>query len=139
MKIKKIMLSIMIASIGLLSYSANAQVNNTQQDSVQYKMQYDKEMQNQVDDQNKMQDHQMQHSKTDHVMMQNGKMMIMRDGKMMPMDKDMTMKNGTRCMTDGTCTTKAGKKTMMKEGEMMDMNGNMMMVLGKDDKTKKEY
>jgi hypothetical protein len=107
----------MIASIGLLSYSAKAQVNNAQQDSVQ----------------NKMQDHQMQHPKTDHVMMQNGKMMVMKQGKLMPMEKDITLKNGTKFMTDGTCITKDGNKTMIKEGEMMDMNGKMMMAIKKDD------
>ena len=101
----------MVVSIGLLSYSAKAQANNKQQDSVQNKM---------------------QHPKTDHVVMQNGKMMAMKEGKLMPMEKDMTLKNGTKCMTDGTYITKDGKKSKMKEGEMMDMNGKMMMVMKKD-------
>jgi len=136
MKNKNIILSVMIVSITLLAYSAKSQVNNMQHDSVPNKTQYDKATQNKMDNQNKMQDPQMQQSKTDHVMMQNGKMMVMKEGKMMPMEKDMSMKNGTKCMTDGTCVTESGKRTMMKEGEMMDMNGNMMMILIKDDKTK---
>ncbi len=139
MKSKNIILSAMVVSITLLSYSAKAQVNKPQQDSTQNKPEYDKDVQNERDDQNQMQDYNMHNLKTDHLMMQNGKMMVMKEGKMMPMEKEMTLKNGTKCMTDGTCITKDGKKTMIKEGEMMDMNGKMMMILKKDDKTIKEY
>lgn len=63
----------------------------------------------------------------DGCMMKDGKMMHHKDGKMMPMNKDMTMKNGTKCMTNGECITKDGKKTMLKEGECIDMNGKMGM------------
>ena len=63
------------------------------------------------------------------VCMHNGKMMAIKDGKMMPMDKSMKMKNGTTVMADGSYTTKDGKKMMMKEGQAMDMNG---MVMGSD-------
>ena len=39
----------------------------------------------------------------DGVMMQNGKMMMMKEGKVMgPMQNDMTMSDGTKMMTDGT-------------------------------------
>jgi len=65
----------------------------------------------------------------DCVMMEKGKMMVMKDGKTMPMDKEMKMKNGTTVKPDGTCITKDGKKTMMKEGDMMDMNGDMMPMM----------
>ncbi len=61
----------------------------------------------------------------DCCMMKDGKMMCMKDGKSMPMDKDMTMKNGTKCMTNGECVMKNGKTMKMKEGECMDMDGNM--------------
>ena len=61
----------------------------------------------------------------DCCMMKDGKMMYHKNGKMMPMEKDMTMKNGTKCMTNGECITKDGKKMTMKEGECMDMNGKM--------------
>ena len=61
----------------------------------------------------------------DCCMMKDGKMMVMKGGKMMPMDKDMVMKNGTTCMTNGECKMKNGKKMMMKEGECMDMSGKM--------------
>lgn len=61
----------------------------------------------------------------DCCMMKDGKMMVMKDGKTMPMDKDMVMKNGTTCMTNGECKMKDGKKMMMKEGDCMDMSGKM--------------
>ena len=61
----------------------------------------------------------------DCCMMKDGKMMQMKSGKMMPMSHDMTMKNGTKCMTNGECIMKDGKKRMMKEGECMDMSGKM--------------
>ncbi len=58
-------------------------------------------------------------------MMKDGKMMHHKDGVTMPMDKDMTMKNGTVCMVNGECVMKDGKKMTMKEGECMDTNGKM--------------
>ena len=58
-------------------------------------------------------------------MMKDGKMMHHKDGVTMPMEKDMTMKNGTVCMVNGECVMKDGKKMTMKEGECMDMNGKM--------------
>lgn len=61
----------------------------------------------------------------DCCMMKDGKMMLMKSGKMMSMDKDMTMKNGTKCMTNGECITKNGEKMKMKEGECMDMDGKI--------------
>ena len=61
----------------------------------------------------------------DCCMMKDGKMMVMKNGKTMPMEKDMTMKNGTKCMTNGECTMKNGKKMMMKEGDCMEMSGKM--------------
>ena len=63
--------------------------------------------------------------KKDCVMMKDGKMMTMMNGKMMAMDKDVTMSNGTVCMMDGTCKMKDGKTMMMKEGETCDMDGKM--------------
>jgi|GEM_PF-663127 len=61
----------------------------------------------------------------DCCMMKNGKMMCKMDGKTMPMDKDMMMKNGNKCMSNGECLMKDGKKVKLKEGECMDMNGKI--------------
>ena len=61
----------------------------------------------------------------DCCMMKDSKMMCVKDGKTMPMKKEMTMKNGTKCMTNGECVMKDGTKMKMKEGECMDMSGMM--------------
>lgn len=61
----------------------------------------------------------------DCVMMDEGKMMVMKDGKTMEMDQDMTMKNGTMVMKDGTVKMKNGKTAMLKDGECVYMNGSM--------------
>jgi hypothetical protein len=66
------------------------------------------------------------------VMMKDGKMWVMKDGKSMEMTKTMTMTNGTMVMTDGTVKTKAGKTMMMKEGESMTMNGKMKKMMKKE-------
>lgn len=63
--------------------------------------------------------------KKDHVMMHDGKMQMVKNGKTIPMEEDMTMSNGTTVMTDGMCKMKNGKTMQMKEGDMMDMNGKM--------------
>ena len=64
-------------------------------------------------------------AKMECCVMKDGKMMHMKDSKMKPMSKDMTMKNGTVCMVNGECVMMDGKKRKMKEGECMDMNGTM--------------
>jgi len=67
----------------------------------------------------------MTHSMKDCVMMKDGKMMVMKNGKTMAMDEDMTMSDGTVCMMDGTCKMKNGKTMMMKDGDKCYMNGKM--------------
>lgn len=52
------------------------------------------------------------------VMMENGKMMLM-EGQLVPMKKNMTMPNGTVCMVDGTCVMKGGAKRKLAEGEIV--------------------
>ena len=65
------------------------------------------------------------------VMMKDGKMMMSsKGGKMMPMKKDMTMPDGTKCMVNGTCVMKNGKKMTMKEGQVMDNGLNTYQVKG---------
>ena len=60
----------------------------------------------------------------DGVMMQNGKMMQVKDGKTSNLDHDITMSNGTKIMSDGSYLKKDGTKMKMKEGQHMDMSGN---------------
>jgi len=148
MKTKKITLLIMIAAIAALSFSANAQQNKNQMkpdttrgnnrmmnpDSGYNKSGYNKKdpmNQNQHNqyhnDTMVLQNNKMLHQmKTDHIMMQNGKMVMVKDGNTMPINKDMTMKNGTILMTNGKYKMKNGTAMMMKEGDMMDMNGGMI-------------
>ena len=64
-------------------------------------------------------------SAQDGCMMKDGKMTMMKGGKMMPMTADMTMANGTVCMTDGTCKMKDGTTMKMKDGQGMMMSGKM--------------
>ena len=61
----------------------------------------------------------------DCVVMKDGKMMMMHGGKMMPMTKEMTMSDGTKCLTDGTCLKKDGTKMTMTNGQCMMMDGSM--------------
>ena len=61
------------------------------------------------------------------VMMVNGKMMMMKDGKATgPMDHEMTMTDGSMVMPDGTMKMKDGKEMRLKEGQMMTTDGKMM-------------
>ena len=60
--------------------------------------------------------------------MKEGKMMCMINGKMKPMNKDYTFKNGTKCMQNGEFYFKNGKKMKMREGQCIDMAGKMCSV-----------
>jgi len=64
------------------------------------------------------------YSRTNRVMMNYGKMMMMKDGYIMLMTSDIIMSNGTRVMKDGDYLMKDGTKIiMMNEGDSMDMDG----------------
>ena len=63
----------------------------------------------------------------DHCMMKDGKMTMIKNGRPMPMTKNMTMRDGSMCLTDGTCKMKDGTVTKMKEGQCMMMDGKMTM------------
>ncbi|CAM4135074.1 DUF6799 domain-containing protein [Flavobacterium sinopsychrotolerans] len=60
----------------------------------------------------------------DGVMMKNGKLMMVKQGKRTMLDHEMAMGNGTKVMPDGTVMKKDGTKMMMKEGQHMDMAGH---------------
>ena len=66
---------------------------------------------------------------SDGVMMKDGKMMVMKDGKATePMTQDVTMTDGKKVTSDGTITT----TSRMKDGQMMTMDGKMKMTAKKD-------
>ena len=60
--------------------------------------------------------------------MENGKVMSLKNGKEMTMGKSMMLSNGATVMTDGTVKMKDGTTTMLKEGQYVDMNGKMGMI-----------
>jgi hypothetical protein len=62
----------------------------------------------------------------DYVTMQNGVMMVVRNGKKSMMDEDIFMTNGTVVKKTGTYTLKNGRKMVMQEGDKMDMGGNII-------------
>ena len=64
--------------------------------------------------------------KKDCVMMEDGKMMVMKGGKTMAMDQDMTMTDGSMVSTDGSLKMKDGTTKQLKDGDCVYMNGKMM-------------
>lgn len=62
----------------------------------------------------------------DGVMMTNGQMMVIKEGKASMMTEDMKMKDGCTVMVDGTVTKPKSPNVMMKEGDAMSMDGKMM-------------
>ena len=135
MKNAKTTLAIVAASIGFMSYSLSAQETvkgnsnlvKTQQEIDAHKKvnENDKGIQKSKD-QNRTNTMSVGYMSTDHIAMENGKMIAIMDGKIIPMDQEVTMKNGTKCMTDGICLLTDGKKVIMKNGDKMDLNGVMM-------------
>ena len=59
------------------------------------------------------------------VMMKEGKMICTMNGKTIPMEKTMTMSNGTQVMADGMVKMKNGKTVMLKNGQCVMMNGKV--------------
>src|ERR1700730_3599762 len=63
----------------------------------------------------------------DGVIMQGGKMMMMKAGKAMdPMTANMTMSNGAIVMPDGTVKLPSGETIHLKDGQMVMMDGPIM-------------
>ena len=63
----------------------------------------------------------------DGIMMKDGKMVTMHDGKEVSrMDRETTLSNGTKILMNGKMVTKDGKEMQMKEGQTMMLDGKMM-------------
>ena len=63
----------------------------------------------------------------DGVMMRDGKMWRLQDGKEIGrMDRETTMSNGTKVKMNGKMTMKGGKEMQMQEGQTMMLDGKMM-------------
>ncbi|MEO5998045.1 MAG: DUF6799 domain-containing protein [Chitinophagaceae bacterium] len=59
----------------------------------------------------------------DYVVMKDGKMMVVKDGKTTAMEKDMTLADGTRVMVDGKVMMKDGSTKILKDGESVIIEG----------------
>ena len=69
----------------------------------------------------------------DGVLMKDGKLMVVKNGKKTTLDQDMSMSNGTKIKTDGNYTKKDGSTMRLKEGEHMDMEGNINLMNSNND------
>ena len=72
----------------------------------------------------------------DHIVMQDGRVMIMRNGEMKPMEAEMTLPDGTRVMIDGTIWDTNGATRMMAEGETILVQG---MPAGAEEMTDRQF
>jgi hypothetical protein len=59
----------------------------------------------------------------DHIVMQSGRAMIMRNGEMKPLDEEITLPDGTKVKSDGMVLMPDGTTRMMAEGETMLLQG----------------
>ena len=67
-------------------------------------------------------------AETSAVMMKHGKIVKMQDGKDIgPMDRAMTMANGTKVMMNGKVVTKDGQQSQLQEGHMMMLDGKLVV------------
>jgi hypothetical protein len=78
------------------------------------------------------------HKMKDCVMMKDGKMMAVKDGKWMNMDQDMTMENGSVVTTTGEVKMKDGSSKMLENGQCVYMNGEIGMMKDKMKMKKKK-
>ncbi len=62
----------------------------------------------------------------DGVMMKDGKMYQVKDGKMTELDKETTLTNGWRVNNDGTVMMGPGTEVQMKDGIAIDEHGKIM-------------
>ncbi len=71
----------------------------------------------------------------DYCILKNSNMMMVIQGQQMtPMTANMTMHDGSMCLTDGTCKRPDGTLIKMKEGQRMLMSGELTMHPGSSHK-----
>ena len=75
-------------------------------------------------------------NKKDCVMMKNGHLLMMKDGKTMDMPTDIVLENGMSISKNGTVTNADGTTRVMKNGDCVDMNGNWERIDLGDNKSK---
>jgi hypothetical protein len=62
----------------------------------------------------------------DCVLMKDGRMMMITQGKMMPVKKDITLADGTVCKVDGTCIVRGGRPIKLTNGEGIEVAGGKL-------------
>jgi len=63
----------------------------------------------------------------DGVMMRDGKMWRLQDGKEIgQMDRETTMSNGTKVLMNGKMMMRDGKELQLQEGQIMMLDGKLM-------------
>ena len=72
-------------------------------------------------------------------MMIDNKAMVVMNGKMAPLEKDVVLSNRTRIKNDGTVRKKDGNKKMLKNGEYIGMDGKLIDMKGLPIKKSQEY
>ncbi len=102
---KKIILLVAVSAFSLCLYAQDRSADTTTRHHM-----------GKMDKMNKMKDC---------VVMENGNMMVMKNGETTPMSQDMTMTNGTVVMTNGSVKMKDGKTMQLKNDECVYMDGHM--------------
>jgi len=69
--------------------------------------------------------HKMHHQMKDCVMMKDGKMIQVKDGKNMTLAQDITMSDGSVVMANGSLKKKDGTTVMLKNGDCVMMDGTV--------------
>jgi hypothetical protein len=72
----------------------------------------------------------------DHILMQGGRVMIIRNGEMKPMNEEITMPDGTKVTIDGMVLMPDGTTRTMAEGETMLLQGE---TTGPEDMTDRQF
>ena len=74
----------------------------------------------------------------DQIVMQDGRVMIVRNSKMSPVDEEITLPDGTKVKSDGMILMPDGTTRMMAEGETMLLPGEAAGPEGMTDRQFKE-
>ena len=74
----------------------------------------------------------------DMIMMKDGKLMMMKNGNLRPVQDELTLPDGTKVMPNGQVVMANGSARMMVEGETINMNGQAVDMANMPDREFKE-
>ena len=63
----------------------------------------------------------------EYVVMQNGKLMVVKNGTIKLLDNDMVLPGGATIIVDGTIKSKDGSTTQLQEGDRIGMDGKILI------------